>query len=210
VTSGARAKGSGDAASPPITTLLAAARGGDRAASDDVFALVYQELRRLAARRSRRSAASTLSTTALVHEVYLKLGGDGSVVVANDRAHFFALAARAMRQILVDHARHGDRKKRGGDVRVVSLDALAEHPPDAAAVGGREDLLALDRALRRLAALDPDLEQLVEWRFFAGLTLAEISALTGTPERTLKRSWSVARLFLLREINGGEETPATP
>jgi RNA polymerase sigma factor (TIGR02999 family) len=197
VTSGARAKGSGDA-SPPITTLLAAARAGDRAASDDVFALVYAQLRRLASRQPLRGG--TLSTTALVHEVYLKLGGDGTVV-ANDRVHFFSLAARAMRQILIDRARHGGRGKRGGGVRALSLDGLPE-PSRSEGEIGREEMLTLDRALARLAVVDTELEQLVEWRFFAGLTIEEIAALTGTSERSLKRSWAVARLFLLREMRG--------
>jgi RNA polymerase sigma factor (TIGR02999 family) len=208
VTSG-RADGAlGGAGEAPITTLLAAARDGDRAASDSVFALVYDELRRLASRQSKRVAASTLSTTALVHEAYLKLGGDGAVVAANDRAHFFALAARAMRQILIDHARHGDRKKRGGGAPVLSIDGLAEAPSVANLV--REDLLALERALERLGTVDSELERLVEWRFYAGLTLKEIAELTGISERTLKRDWSVARAFLLRQIAGAAAEPPAP
>lgn len=198
-------------AAPPApddtADLLAAARGGDRAAYDQVFARVYHELRRVASRQAARFGRnSTLSTTALVHEAYLRLAGD-RVVPVNDRVHFFALAARAMRQILINHARHGGRKKRGGDyVRVdlepAALDALAA-PPQARA----DDLLALDRALERLDKIDSGLAQLVEWRFFAGLTLEEIAALTGVSERTLKRDWQIARALLVRDLAGETAEP---
>jgi RNA polymerase sigma factor (TIGR02999 family) len=163
----------------------------------------------VASRRSRRADGATLSTTALVHEVYLKLGGPGVTVAANDRAHLFALAARAMRQILIDHARHGDRRKRGGGVPVLSLDGLREVPAGAAAAADRESLLALERALDRLATVDGELERLVEWRFFAGLTLEEIAGMTGTSERTLKREWAVARAFLLHRLAPTPPTPGT-
>jgi RNA polymerase sigma factor (TIGR02999 family) len=205
-----RAAAPADAAE--LTAQLAAARDGDRGALDRVFTLVYDELRRVASRQAMRlggDPGSTLSTTALVHEAYLKLGGDG-VVAANDRVHFFALAARAMRQILIDHARAGSRGKRGGGLAVLSLEGLAEAPGDGGGIAEVDDLLALGRALDRLAAVDPELERLVEWRFFAGLKLEEIAALTGTSERTLKRSWSVARAFLRRELAGpapGEVIP---
>ncbi len=192
-----------------VTALLAAARSGDRSASDRVFALVYDELRRVASRQAmRRGGGATLSTTALVNEAYLKLAGD-TVVAANDRVHFFALAARAMRQILIDHARHGARRKRGGGLPVLSLEGLHEAPAGGAATG-IADLLTLERALVRLATVDPELERLVEWRFFAGLTIEEIAGLTGTSERTLKRDWAAARAFLLREIGGGDGAPVAP
>jgi RNA polymerase sigma factor (TIGR02999 family) len=187
------------------TALLAAARDGDRAAYDRVFARVYEELRRVASRQSARfggrADSATISTTALVHEAYLKLTRD-QIVAGKDRIHFFALASRAMRQILLDHARHGSRRKRGGDVAKVELDGLAfelSSPEGEAAV---HDLLALDRALERLSGVDPELARLVEWRFFAGLTLPEIVELTGSSERTLKRDWVVARAFLARELGG--------
>jgi len=189
---------SADPSPAETTALLAAARGGDRAAYDLVFARVYEELRRVASRQSARlGAGETLSTTVLVHEAYLKLAG-GAGLAANDRVHFFALAARAMRQILIDHARHRRRHKRGGDAPHVELDRVelaAEAPPV-------EDLLAVDRALVRLGEVDPELARLVEWRFFAGLTLGEIAGLVDVSERTLKRDWQVARAFLLREIAG--------
>jgi RNA polymerase sigma factor (TIGR02999 family) len=201
----------GPAADPgAFTTSLAAARAGDRTAFDRVFTLAYEELRRVASRQATRFAGDTsLSTTALVHETYLKLAGDNRLA-PNDRTHFFALAARAMRQVLIDRVRHGDRKKRGGGVPDIPLEGLVEVPgaSDAGAPGA-EDLLALDRALRRLSAVDPELGQLVEWRFFAGLTLDEISVLTGVSERTLKRDWAVARVFLLRELAGPPPPPAS-
>jgi len=190
-------------ATDDTTILLAAARAGDRAAYDLVFARVYDELRRVASRQAARLGANeSLSTTVLVHEAYLKLAGSESAGGAgHDRVHFFALAARAMRQILIDHARHRGRRKRGGGVRPAELDAVAlPAAPDALPV---EDLLALDRALERLAAVDPELVRLVEWRFFAGLTLEEIAGYAGVSERTLKRDWQVARAFLQRELAGG-------
>ena len=197
----------GAAADPgAFTASLAAARAGDRGAFDRVFTLAYEELRRVASRQATRFAGDTsLSTTALVHETYLKLAGD-SRLAPNDRTHFFALAARAMRQVLIDRVRHGDRKKRGGGVPDIPLEGLVEVPGPDHGAPGAEDLLALDRALRRLGAVDPELGQLVEWRFFAGLTLEEISELTGVSERTLKRDWAVARVFLLRELAGPTST----
>ncbi len=191
---------SGSGFDPADTTaLLAAARKGDRAAYDRVFARVYEELRRVASRHAARlGARDSLSTTALVHEAYLKLV-DNEAAASNDRAHFFALAARAMRQILIDHARHRGRDKRGAGAPHLELGQI-----DLPGAGPEPDeLLALDRALERLATVDAELERLVEWRFFAGLTLEEIAGLTGTSERTLKRDWQVARSFLAREIAGG-------
>lgn len=188
------------------TALLAAARGGDRAAYDLVFARVYDELRRVASRHAARLGASeSMSTTALVHEAYLKLV-DNEAATTHDRAHFFALAARAMRQILIDHARHRGRGKRGAGAPHVEIGGI-----DVPGAGPAPDeLLALDVALERLAAVDAELERLVEWRFFAGLTLEEIAGLTGSSERTLKRDWQAARSFLLRELAGGATgTPAT-
>jgi RNA polymerase sigma factor (TIGR02999 family) len=196
---------SADLSNGDTTALLQAARAGDRASYDRVFERVYDELRRVASRQAARfgsrSATTTLSTTALVHEAYLKLAGD-TLVAGSDRIHFFALAARAMRQILMNHARDAGRLKRGGDVERVALDpaALAQIPeaPPGLAV---ENMLALDTALDRLARVDAELEQLVEWRFFAGLTLEEIAELAGRSVRTLKRDWQVARSFLVRAMD---------
>jgi RNA polymerase sigma factor (TIGR02999 family) len=189
------------AATSRITALLAAARGGNRAAADRVFALLYDELRRVASRQAGRfGGAVTLSTTALVHEAYLRLAG-GEAVPANDRVHFFALAARVMRNVLIDHARAGESQKRGGGVKVVALEALSDQPREHGGPAA-EELLALDAALARLEAVDPELERLVEWRFFAGLTLEEIAGMTGTSERTLKRDWAFARGFLMQQLGG--------
>lgn len=181
-----------------ITALLGAARAGDREACDRVFAAVYSELRRLASRqRWRVGGGHTLATTALVHEAYIKLAGNLGWS-SHDRMHFFALAGRAMRQILVDHARHRRRDKRGGGAEHVELDE-AELGVEREA----EELLALDQALERLGAVDPELVRLVEWRFFAGLTLEEIAAEVGVSERTLKRQWRAAKAFLHSRLAGG-------
>lgn len=185
-----------------ITALLACARQGDRAAYDRVVALVYDELRALASRqRGRFGGADTLSTTALVHEAYLKLAGP-KVWSGNDRVHFFALAARAMRQILIDHARAHRRDKRGGGAVHLDLEKA-----EVAVAAQAEELLALDEAMERLEAVDPELVRLVEQRFFAGLTLEEIAGATGVSERTLKRDWRAARAFLYRELGGAEPVP---
>lgn len=190
------------------TALLAAARGGDRGAYDQVFEKLYEELRRVASRQAARlGAAPTLSTTALVNEVYLKLGGD-RLVAGEDRAHFFAVAAKAMRQILVDHARHKGRAKRGGGAPLVALDLGGEELAAAAPEMSVEDLLTLDRALSKLSELDPELERLVEWRYFAGLSLEEIAVLTERTTRTVHRHWQLARGFLHGELAGAAEGSA--
>jgi RNA polymerase sigma factor (TIGR02999 family) len=178
-----------------ITALLRAVEGGDKAARDRLFAVVYGELRGLARGQLRRiPARDTLSTTALVNETYLKLAGDRPWT-ARDRSHFFALAARAMRQILVDHARRRARQKRGGGVAPVSLDEALVPSPDRA-----EELLALDAALERLEAMDAELAQIVEWRFFAGLSVEEVAELLAISDRTVKRHWRAARAFLFQEL----------
>ena len=183
--------------SDTFTAELAASRGGDPRALERAFAAVYDELRALAHRHRRRSRpGETLSTTVLVHEVYLKLVHGGRVEV-RDRHHFFALAARAMRQILVDAARSRTAAKRGGGAVRVELD---ERDLPVAALA--EDLVALDRALEHLEAVDERLARLVEARFFAGLTDAELAALFERNERTVRRDWERARVFLLRELRG--------
>ncbi len=180
-----------------VSLLLAAANAGDGAARDRAFALVYADLRMLARRQVQR-ASSGPGATSLVHEVYLRLVGPAAVSI-NDREHFFALAARAMRQLVVDHARHNCRAKRGGGQVEVDLDELSSHiaTPDKAS-----HLLELDQALERLAALDPQLVRLVEMRYFAGLELAEIAEITGRSERSLKRDWRRARAILHATLEG--------
>jgi RNA polymerase sigma factor (TIGR02999 family) len=159
-----------------------------------LFERVYQELHRIA-RGQRRAAGSpvTLDTTALVHEVYLKLH-DAPDAKSIGRAHFLSLAARAMRQILVDHARARGRLKRGGGAIVTGLDERIGAPGDVV------DLVALDTALSRLAQLDPRAGELVEWRIFVGLEIPEIAQLQNLTERTVFRDWRRARAFLVREL----------
>lgn len=174
--------------------MTSAAQSRSVPAPDALFALVYQELRRIA-RRQRRAAGSpaTLDTTALVHEVYLKLHSVPEATMV-DRAHLLSLAARAMRQILVDHARGRSRLKRGGPYTITGL------RDELGVAADMVDLVMLDDALTRLAELDPRAGQLVEWRVFAGLDIAEIARLQGLTERTVFRDWRRARAFLVQHL----------
>lgn len=171
--------------------LLNGAREGDAHALDELFDIVYGELKRRA-HYQRAGAAPTLGTTALVHEVYLKLSGSGRDW--NDRTHFMRVAARAMRQILIDRARRRVAEKRGGGVRAVTLEemAVAAESPDGAA----DVLMALDEALVRLARQSERLAQVVELRFFGGLSVEETAEALGVSPRTVKRDWRLARAFL--------------
>jgi RNA polymerase sigma factor (TIGR02999 family) len=185
----------GGRGSEAITELLRAAEGGDRAALDEVFGVVYAELRKLARRQLQVTPVQhTLSTTALVHEAYLKLSVDARWST-RDRSHFFALAARAMRHILIDHARRRTRRKRGGPEAPLSLEDAQVPVHDRG-----EELLALDQALERLAAVDPELARLVEWRFFAGLSVEEVAQILEVSDRTVKRQWRAARAFLYQQL----------
>lgn len=181
-----------------VSLLLAAANAGDRAAADQAFALVYGELQRIARRQVAR-APSGPGATSLVHEVYLRLARPDAMQVDN-REHFFALAARAMRQLAVDHARQRAAAKRGGGIVPEALDEIAER---VGAIGDAERLIGLDQALERLATLDRALVALVEMRFFAGLELSEIAEITGRSERSLKRDWRKARAVLHAALDGG-------
>ncbi len=182
----------------PLTELLAQVEAGDRGALEELFSLVYGELRRLAwLQRRRLPLADTLATTALVNEAYLKLAG-ARRLAARDRHHFFSLAARAMRQVLLDAARRRGAQRRPDPLRARALDdglAAVEAP--------LEELLAIDAALARLERLDPGLGRLVEWRVFAGLTLDEIAPFAERSPASLKRDWQKARAFLARELGGG-------
>jgi RNA polymerase sigma factor (TIGR02999 family) len=166
--------------------------------NDEIYRKAYEELKRIAHAQLRAlDANATLSTTELVHEAYLKLGGDRAPDW-NGRAHFFGAAARAMRQVLVDFARARRAAKRGGGVTHVSLsdgDARLELELD--------EILALDEALDRLNAVDERLRQIVELRFFGGFGETEVAALLGVTPRTVERNWMKARLFLLRELAVG-------
>jgi RNA polymerase sigma factor (TIGR02999 family) len=181
----------------PITDLLLKVGVGDPGAMDRLFPLVYHELRRMAHRTLRREHPDhTLGTTGLVHEAYLKLV-DQSRAGWRNRAHFYAVAALAMRRILVDYARRHRRVKRGGGHKAVRLDESAISLDERA-----ENLVALDEALTRLGELSPRLGQVVECRFFGGLTEEEIAEALGVTTRTVKRDWAKARGWLYQELTG--------
>jgi RNA polymerase sigma factor (TIGR02999 family) len=185
--------------SAEITQWLDAARGGDRGALDRVLGTLYNELHSMARRQLAGQYGQTLDATALVHEAYLKLI-DRRDVQFDDRAHFFAYAASAMRSVVVDYARQRLAQKRGGDLhRVTEL-------PDDVEGGLRldEDMLALDTALTKLAGVDVKLAQVVELRYFAGLSEQEIAELMKRSERSIRRDWQKARMFLLASL-GGED-----
>jgi RNA polymerase sigma factor (TIGR02999 family) len=180
------------------TRLLQAAGDGDSEALSRLLPVVYERMRELALAQLRREEPGhTLNPTGLVHEAYLKLAGPQGLP-ARDRAHFLALASRAMRQVLVDHARTRKAEKRGGGVTPVTLlDAIS------AGMESPDELLALDQALERLDARQ---RQVVECRFFGGMEEAEIAAALGITERTVRRDWVKARAWLYSQLYGdGEE-----
>jgi len=181
-----------------ITVWLDSARSGDRAALDRVLALLYQELHGLARRQLAGQQGRTLDATSLVHESYLKLLGSQGAARFEDRAHFFAYAASAMRSVVIDHARNRMARKRGGDLKRVEL-----QDESGGGIGMDEDLLALNVALERLQAVDPHLARVVELRYFAGITEQEIADMTQRSERSIRRDWQKARLFLLAAVSGG-------
>lgn len=176
------------AAMSEITQLLNHATDGGKSALDDVFNQLHAELKILARSRIRQIPDQTLTATALVHELYLKLVGAEQLDLVS-RQHFFACAGMAMRQILVDAARAGAAQKRGGDVVFVTLDDAGEQNADT-------EILALDQALDELQAIEPALAELVQLRYFAGLPLGEIAALKDRSSRSLQRDWAAARAFL--------------
>jgi len=179
-----------------VTELLREWTSGNSAAMDELLPYIYDELRRRAARYLQRERINhTLQTTALVHEAYLKLV-DQKAVQWKDRGHFFAVAAQAMRRILVDHAKHKNRAKRGGDLPDLQIDTSLEN----AILESKVDIESLDEALSRLALLDPDQERLVELRFFAGLSLEEAAAVMDISRATAAREWQVAKSWLHREL----------
>jgi RNA polymerase sigma factor (TIGR02999 family) len=192
----------GSTSTGEITGLLAAARQGDGDATHRLMTLVYDELRAMARRQLRNwRHGQTITTTVLVHEAYLKLVDHGTAAW-EDRSHFFSVAALAMRHILVDSARRRVSKKRGGEDVQVPLDELrlGGETPDAEARA--VEVLAIDRALTSLSALNARLSQLVELRFFAGLTEEETAEVMGTSERTVRRDWRKARAFLFQALGG--------
>jgi RNA polymerase sigma factor (TIGR02999 family) len=181
-----------------ITELLVAWSGGDKSALERLMPLVYDELRRLAHRHMNRERADhTLQTTALVNEAYLRLVNWKEVQWQN-RAHFFAVSAQMMRRILVDFARERRYLKRGGGALRVSLTEAASFTEQQGA-----DLVALDEALIALAEMDPRKGQVVEMRFFGGLSVEEVAEVLKVSEETVIRDWRLAKVWLLRELSRG-------
>ena len=178
------------------TELLSALRAGDRGALDRLMPEVYHELHQIAHRAlARRGGGQTLRTTGLVHEAYVKLVGQKHIDVG-DRAHFLALAATAMRHIVIDYARRGGTQKRGGQLVRVSLDDA-----DPAAVERLPEIIELEEALVRLQRFDEQLCNVVECRFFGGLTVEETSVALGIAPRSVDRAWQKAKAWLYREIH---------
>jgi RNA polymerase sigma factor (TIGR02999 family) len=179
-----------------VTLLLAQLREGNREAASQLIPLIYNEMRRMAgAYMQRERPGHTLQATALVHEAYMRLAG-GRPAPWQNRAHFFAVAAHVMRQVLVDHARRRHSSKRGGgNARKIDIDAEA-----LIGVENIEDVIALDEALDRLARLDPRQSRLVEMRFFAGLDVEQLAEVMGVSPTTIKREWRSAKAWLHGEL----------
>jgi RNA polymerase sigma factor (TIGR02999 family) len=179
-----------------VTQILKDWSGGDNAAPDKLMPLVYEELRRLArSYLARERGDHTLQATALVHEAYLRLV-DESRLTWKDRAHFYGIAARLMRRILVDHARAHNAAKRGGLEQKVTLDEARDLPTKEAV-----ELVALDGALESFAQTYPRKSEVVELKFFGGLDMKEISKVLEVSEKTVLRDWNFAKLWLCRELN---------
>ena len=188
-----------------VTRILSAIEDGDPHAAEQLLPLVYDELRQLAAQKlAQETPGQTLQATALVHEAYLRLVGGGAASFDwKSRGHFFGAAAEAMRRILVENARRKRAVKHAGERLRVSLegvDLAGESPP--------EQLLALDEALTRLAAEDPQKAELVKLRFFTGLSIEATAQALAISPATAKRWWTFARAWLLREVEGGEPPPS--
>jgi RNA polymerase sigma factor (TIGR02999 family) len=180
------------------TALLAAPPPGDPASAAQLLPLVYNDLRRLAARHlAREPPGQTLDATALVHEAYLRLTRDQTGARWDGRGHFFAAAARAMRRILVENARRKRARKHGGGLARQPLDEAELQAPEP-----REDLLALDEALTLLADADPDAAELVQLRYFGGLSIPDAAQLLGISPRSADRLWAYARVWLLQQMEG--------
>jgi RNA polymerase sigma factor (TIGR02999 family) len=181
-----------------VTRILSALEQGDPRAAEQLLPLVYDELRKLAAQRlAQEKPGQTLQPTALVHEAYLRLVDADQARSWNSRGHFFAAAAEAMRRILVENARRKRSRKHGGDRAREDLDQVQPARPEP-----REEVLALDDALTRLAATDATAARLVELRYFAGLTLPEAAEALGVSARTAGRLWAFGRAWLRREVEG--------
>lgn len=201
----------------PVTQLLSEWRAGSERAFADLSALLYEELRELAHRHLRRERANhTIQKTALVHEAFVRLIEQSSVDWQS-RAHFFSLASRLMRRILVDYARARAASKRGGGVGVVSLDELAQPQDDGSApdttptalqhldAHTQDDVAAIDAALSRLETIDARQAQIVEMRYFGGLTVEQTAEALEISDATVKREWTLARAWLKRELGKGSD-----
>ncbi|MEZ4588204.1 MAG: ECF-type sigma factor [Gemmatimonadales bacterium] len=189
----------------PVTQLLREASHGNREAFDRLLPLVYDELKRVAqGQLSKERPDHTLSATALVHEAYVRLVGQERVEWSG-RSHFFAVAAQAMRRVLVNYAEARRAQKRGGGARAVPLDEVAEVLSDRQA----DDVLDLDDALKRLAEFNERGARVVEYRFFGGLAHPEIAEVLGVSEVTVRRAWAAARAWLRRELGAGKDPAVT-
>jgi RNA polymerase sigma factor (TIGR02999 family) len=190
-----------DAAGPDITLMLQRWQGGDKEAETALLQAIYPLLHAIAARRLRGGGTITWQATELVNEAYLKLL-DQRRARFNDRGHFFAIAARVMRRVVVDHYRGREAQKRGGDVAVVSLHELESSAEPAAS---NLDLLELDRLLLELETIDARCAQVVELRYFAGLSVEETAQALDQSERTVKRDWQFARTWLQAQLDGAAD-----
>ena len=183
-----------------VTRILCAIEHGDPQAAEQLLPLVYEELRKLAAQKlAQEKPGQTFQATALVHEAYVRLVDGEQVRHWNSRSHFFAAAAQAMRNILVDTARRKRREKHGGGRHRVPLDEAVPAPPSNA-----EELLALDEALSRLGREDPEAAGIVQLRYFAGLSVEEAAQSLGISRAHAYRQWTFARAWLLQALSGGE------
>lgn len=192
----------GDSGQHDVTRLLQQWGSGDQSALNELIELVYPELRRIASRYLHNSANQTLQSTALVHEAYLRLVGRQEMDWT-DRTHFYAVAARIIRGILVDQYRARQAGKRGGGMERVTLEAAAFASP---APADPVDLLDLDTVLHELEQLDPQQARIVELRYFAGLSIEETAHATGVSPATVKRDWLVAKAWIRRRLTGSGRT----
>lgn len=189
-----------------LTDLISRARTGDAQASEQLFASVYQELRRIAARQVRQGQGGGFGDTSLVHEAWFRLGRPEALGL-KDRQHFYAVAARVMRQIAIDHARRQLASKRGGGETAINLDAIGELAGDPV---HPELVLGVQKALEELDAIDPRLAQLVDMRFFAGMSVEESASALELSLTTMKRDWRKARAFLLTRLGDIPLVPDDP
>jgi RNA polymerase sigma factor (TIGR02999 family) len=183
-----------------LTSILGRARAGDERARDELVVLVYDELRRVASRLMRRERSDhTLSPTAVVHEAVIRLLGEEVFDRAADRSYLFASAARAMREVLIDHARRRSAGRRGGGRRRVPLDAVVDYFE-----GQGLDVVAVHEALGRLAELDARQAQVMTLRYFGGMTVPEVAAALGVSVVTVERDWRLARAWLAGQLGGAD------